>query len=84
MESIYKWIEPAPVRPERVPLYHSTHSPSAALAGSTMGTSIARHNRTSHATLGTDQLKHTVHPDKFLKAGEKSCEDSTVTRMLRE
>ena len=81
MESIYKWIEPAPVRPERPPLYHSTHSPAAALAGSTIGRST--HNRTSHATLGTDQLKGTIQPDKFLKAGEKTALESTVSRMLR-
>ena len=83
MESIYKWIEPAPVRPERPPLYHSKHDPQkATLAGSTIG--VSTHNRTAHATLGTDQLKHTIHPDKFLKAGEKSALDVTVTRMLRE
>ncbi len=82
MESIYKWVEPAPVRPERPPLYHSTHSPSAPLAGSTLLAKPA-HNRTAHATLGTDLVKTTIHPDKFLKAGEKSGLDSTVSRLLR-
>jgi hypothetical protein len=84
MESIYKWIEPAPVRPERPPLYHSTHPIDSALAGSTIGKGKSTHNRTAHATLGTDQLKHTIHPDKFLKAGEKTGLESTVSRMLRE
>jgi hypothetical protein len=68
MESIYKWVEPAPVRPERPPLYHSKHDPKQPASLSTLGKKSL--NVTSHATLGTDKLKLTVRPDSFLKKGD--------------
>ena len=68
MESIYKWVEPPPVRPERPPLYHSTHDPKKPVPFSATGKKSQ--NVTSHATLGTDKLKLTVKPDAYLKKGD--------------
>lgn len=67
MESIYKWVEPSPVRPERPPLYHSKHDPNYPIVGSTMVK--PSYSTTSYASLGTDKLKETVKPDLFLKKG---------------
>lgn len=65
-ESIYSWIAPAPVAPERPPLYKARTAPDAPLAGSTL-------RKGTHAkgwgTLGAE-LKHTVRPDVFLRAHE--------------
>ena len=69
MESIYKWVEPAPVRPERPPLYHSKHDPNYPIVGSTMVK--PSYSTTSYASLGTDKLKETVKPDLFLKKGSR-------------
>ena len=65
-ESIYAWIAPAPVLPERPPLYHSRAGPQQPLAGSTLrkGTHVK-----GWGTLGAE-LKHTVRPDSFLRAHE--------------
>lgn len=76
-ETIYKWIEPDPVAPEKPPLYHARARPDAPLAGSTLRTGLKK----THATMGAE-LKGTVRPDLFLKAHERSGKVDTTT--LRE
>ena len=68
-ESIYNWIVPEPVRPEKPPMYRSQHSSKAPLAGSTLR--VGTHNKFGHATMGAE-LKGSVRADAFLKAHEKS------------
>jgi len=65
-ESIYEWIKPAPVAPEKPALYHAKASPFAPLAGSTIKITKAK-----HVHIGAE-LGKTIDPTKFLKAHEKS------------
>lgn len=65
-ESIYEWIKPAPVVPEKPPMYRAKASPDAPLAGSTLKVGSAK-----HAHIGA-HLKDTVNPKAFLRAHEKS------------
>ncbi len=65
-ESIYEWIKPDPVVPEKPALYRAKASPNAPLAGSTIRVGHAK-----HAHMGAE-LKETIRPDTFLRAHEKS------------
>ena len=62
-ESIYNWIVPDPVRPEKPPMYHSKFPPTQPPTGSTLR--IGSKNTTGHAMMGAE-LKGTVRPDAFL------------------
>ena len=64
-ENIYAWIKPAPVVPERPPLYRSTVPHDAPLVGSTVKLGFAKHTH-----LGA-HLKDTINPAEFLRAHEK-------------
>lgn len=61
-ESIYEWIRPAPVVPEKPPMYHSKHPADAPLVGSTI-----RVTKAKHAHMGAE-LKATITPQEFLKS----------------
>jgi hypothetical protein len=67
-ESIYNWIVPDPVRPEKAPMYKSKFPPTQPPTGSTLR--LGSQNKFGHASMGTE-LKGTVRPDAFLKKHEK-------------
>lgn len=67
-ESIYTWIAPAPVAPEKPPLYHARAPANAPLAGSTLR--VGAHTK-GWGTMGAE-LKGTVRPDQFLKSHERT------------
>ena len=66
-ETIYSWIKPAPVVPEKPALYRSK-VPEAHLT-SLVGSTV-RVAKASHAHMGA-HLKLTVKPERFLRAHEK-------------
>jgi len=78
-ESIYAWIAPDPVVPEKPVLYHSTHAHNAPLVGSTI-----KVVRGSHSHLGQTraQLMATVQPENYLRARQNSgrAMDASVLR----
>jgi hypothetical protein len=76
-ESIYTWIKPAPVIPEKPAMYHSKFSPKAPLVGSTIKVGHAK-----HAHLGAE-LGKTVDPRDFLRAHTK-CVSTVDPHSIRE
>jgi len=64
-ESIYAWIKPAPIVPEKPAMYHSRVPHDMPLAGSTI-----KVGRAQHAHLGA-HLGRTIDPAAFLRAHEK-------------
>lgn len=67
-ESIYQWIVPPPVEPEKPPLYRAKASPHASLAGSTFKPET---HAKGWGNLGAE-LRDTVRPERFLRAHEKT------------
>lgn len=66
-ESIYQWIAPPPVVPEKPPLYHAKAPHDAPLVGSTI---IVK--KAAHAHMGTDATKSTIRPDQYLRGHSKT------------
>lgn len=78
-ESIYAWIAPDPVVPEKPALYRSTHAHNAPLVGSTIKVVKGAH---SHLGQTRAQLMATVQPENYLRARQNSgrAMDASVLR----
>lgn len=81
-ESIYTWIKPDPVAPQKQPLYHSRASHDAPLVGSTIVI-----KKGSHTGMGMTrkQMKETIKPENFLRAHQNTgWVDTSALRMYCE
>lgn len=68
-ESIYTWIKPDPVVPEKPALYHARASPNAPLVGSTIKVGAGTHTGMG---LTKKQMKETIKPENFLRAHQNT------------